>query len=73
MNAYVKTEKSEFVREPVSSAILNIDVPSYNKYKEERARILKMEHLAEDVKSLQKDMGDIKMLLQQLVNGISNG
>ena len=73
MNAYIKTENSEFAREPVSSAVLNIDIPSYKKYNEERKRILKMEHLAEDVKSLQNDMGDIKMLLQQLVNGKPNG
>lgn len=64
---------SEYTRDAVSSAILNTDTSAFNRYREERARILKMDHLAKNVSDLQKDMGDIKMLLQQLVNGKTNG
>jgi hypothetical protein len=66
-------EHSEYARHATSSAILNIDAASFNRYKDERAKILKMDQLAREVNTLQKDMGDIKMLLQQLVNGKTNG
>ena len=71
--SFEKTEYDEYVRHTGSSAILNIDVSSFNRYKEERARIYKLDNLAKDVQTLQQDLGDIKMLLQQLVNGKTNG
>jgi len=68
-----KNDYSEYERDPCSSAILNTDTAAFNRYKEERARLIKMELLARDVQSLQTDMSDIKTLLQQLVNGKTNG
>ncbi len=68
-----KKEQAGLFRQPGSSAVLNIDTASFNRYKEERSRIFKLDALANEVQSLQKDMGDIKMLLQQLVNGKTNG
>jgi hypothetical protein len=73
MNDLKKTDHSEYVRHTDSSAILNIDVNSFNRYREERSRILKMDQLAKEVQSMKDDMNDIKALLQQLVNGKTNG
>lgn len=64
-----KNDFSNLVRQQGTSAILNIDATGFNQYREERERILKTDQLARDVLHLQKDMSEIKMLLQQLVNG----
>lgn len=72
-NMHNSNDYSEYTRDAASSAILNTDTTAFNRYREERTRILKMDHLAKDVSDLQRDMGDIKMLLQQLVNGKTNG
>lgn len=73
MSSLKNNEYPEYARQAGSSAILNIDAASFKRYKEERTRILKLDHLTEDVSALQKDMQDIKTLLQQLVNGKTNG
>lgn len=73
MSSFKSTEQPEYVRQSGSSAVLNIDTASFNRYKEERSRIFKIDSLANEVQTLQRDMGDIKMLLQQLVNGKTNG
>ena len=59
----------KFVRQPDSKAVINIDTDEYNRYKAEREKILQLNQVSQEVQQLQKDMGDIKMLLQQLVNG----
>ena len=64
-----KTDSSNLVRQQGSSAILNTDVTGFIQYRQERERILKTDQLAQEVQCLQKDMSEIKMLLQQLVNG----
>lgn len=64
-----KNDYSNLVRQQGSSAILNTDVTGFNQYRQERERILKTDQLAQEVQILQKDMSEIKMLLQQLVNG----
>ena len=68
-----KTDHPSFIRNMDTSAILNIDTHGYKKYKDERARIIKLEQLSQSVETLQQDMSDIKTLLQQLVNGRTNG
>lgn len=73
MSSFKNTEQPKYARQSGSSAVLNIDTASFNRYKEERSRIFKIDALANEVQSLQRDMGDIKMLLQQLVNGKTNG
>lgn len=68
-----KTEHPEYAREKDSSAILNIDTPSFVRYKDERARIMRIDQLANEVQSIKNDMDDIKKLLQQLLDGKTNG
>ena len=68
MNA-IKKEYNNLVRQTGSNAIINIDTDEFNRYKAERERVLRLNQVSMDVEQLQKDMSDIKMLLQQLVNG----
>ena len=68
-----RTDDPVYGRNPDNAAILNIDNIGFKKYKEERARVLKLEHVSATVETLQRDMNDIKSLLQQLVNGKTNG
>jgi len=63
------SKNGKFVRQPDSKAVINIDTDEYNRYKAEREKILQLNQVSHEVQQLQKDMGDIKMLLQQLVNG----
>jgi len=63
------SKNSKFVRQPDGKAVINIDTDEYNRFKAERERILQINQVSHEVHQLQKDMGDIKMLLQQLVNG----
>lgn len=70
---WVKTEDPSFVRESATNAVINIDTTGYRRFKEERERVIKMQQLAQDVAGLQTDIGDIKQMLQQLINGKTNG
>lgn len=70
---WVKTEDPSFVRESSTNAVINIDTTGYRRFKEERERVIKMQQLAHDVVGLQNDIGDIKQMLQQLINGKTNG
>ena len=63
------SKNGKFVRQQDSKAVINIDTDEYNRYKAERERILQINQVSQEVQLLQKDMSDIKMLLQQLVNG----
>ena len=63
------SKNGKFVRQADSKAVINIDTDEYNRFKAERERILQINQVSHEVHQLQKDMGDIKMLLQQLVNG----
>lgn len=68
-----KTDHPAFGRDSRNTAILNIDTTGYKKFKEERSRIIKLEQVSRTVETLQRDMSEIKSLLQHLVNGRTNG
>jgi hypothetical protein len=69
----VPTEDRRYVKDLRSKAILNIDTASYESFKNERQRVLRQQQLEQQVSNLQQDMSDIKQLLQQLLNGRTNG
>ena len=73
MTTLQKTDDKSFVRNPDNAAILNTDTSGFKSYREDRARILKVQQLSNTVETLQQDMADIKSMLQQLVNGRTNG
>jgi len=72
-NFHVPTEDRRFVRDLRSNTILNIDTEGYEVFKQERSRLLRQQQLEKQVLSLQQDMSDIKQLLQQLINGKTDG
>jgi hypothetical protein len=72
-NFHVPTEDRRFVRDLRSNTILNIDTEGYEVFKQERSRLLRQQQLEKQVLSLQQDMSDIKQLLQQLINGRTDG
>jgi hypothetical protein len=69
----VPTEDVRFAKDLRSKAILNIDTAGYESFKIERQRVLRQQQLEQQVSNLQQDVGDIKQLLQQLINGRTNG
>ena len=72
MGLFIKTDDPQFAKDPASTAVLNTDVVGFNMFKQERDRILKLQQLSEDMICLQKEVCDIKQLLQQLINGRTN-
>lgn len=70
---FAKTEDPSFIKDRVTGAVINRDVKSFNKFKEERNRILEQQRLANEVNQLKSDVTEIKQLLLQLVNGKTNG
>lgn len=72
-NKYEKTNDVNFIRDINSMAVLNIDTVGYQRFEQERARILQLQRVTNDVAILHKDVNDIKQLLQQLIDGKLNG
>jgi uncharacterized protein YlbG (UPF0298 family) len=70
---FLKTQDSRFVRDRRSTAILNIDKQGYAHYLKEREKHLQLYKAVDQVQSLQQEMSDIKQMLQQLLNGKTNG
>lgn len=66
---FVKTEDKQFVRDQLNSAVLNIDSAAYRQFQQERDRALEMQRMSGEVQLLKNELGDIKQLLQHLVNG----
>lgn len=63
------TRYSKLVRHADSQAVINNDDVALDTYMRERAFILEQQELAKKVHDLHDDISNIKMLLQQLVNG----
>ena len=57
----------DLVRRRDSKAVINRDVSSLNKYRQERDRMLKLQRVAEDTDKLKEDVADIKSMLRQLL------
>ena len=57
----------DLVRQVESNAILNVDVDSLNKYKEERARQMKIANVIKENEELKADVAEIKSMLRQLL------
>ena len=72
-SVFVRTEDKSFVKDMRSGAVLNIDTDGYQAFKRERERLLRQQELEEQVSDLHRDISDIKQLLQQLINGKTNG
>jgi len=72
-NNLLKTDDYRYVRDSRSTAILNIDKQGYAQYLKEREKHLQLYRAVDQVQGLQREMSDIKQMLQQLLNGKTNG
>ena len=73
MKEMVKTNDPLLVRDKDTNAIINIDNIGFETYMKERERILRLDAVSVEVTSLKQDMTQIKQMLQQLLNGKTNG
>tara|TARA_B100001113_G_scaffold175422_1_gene143722 strand:- start:121 stop:348 length:228 start_codon:yes stop_codon:yes gene_type:complete len=74
MSEYIKVkDHSNLVRDPQTDQIINTDHSEYNQYMARRSarRKAKEKNLSveQDLASLKAEMGEIKSLLKELVNG----
>jgi hypothetical protein len=61
-----------YARDKNSYALLNIDAEAFNEYKRQRESLMKFNSIQQEVTELKNDMGEIKSLLNKILNGISN-
>ena len=65
---YLKViDHPELVRDNKSKAILNNDLDSLNKYREERTFKMKLQNVISDNEKIKSDITEIKNLLEQLL------
>ena len=64
---FLETKENKIFRDVKSMALVNTDMASLNKYKEEKRRQNQMKNVIDDVENLKNDITDIKQLLQRLV------
>lgn len=59
---------SQYEKDSFSKAVVNVDKKSLDGYKLQRQKLMKTFALEDDVKQLKEDLGEIKMMLSQLIN-----
>ena len=68
----IKTNDPNFMRDENNAALINTNKIAYDLYKQQRNNALSNQALKAEVDSLQHDLSDIKQLLGQLVQNVSN-
>jgi hypothetical protein len=68
-----QTNDKRYVKDGVSTAVLNIDEEGFKSFKLERDRILQQQKTQQEVADMKQEMSEIKQLLKQLINGNTNG
>jgi len=68
-----QTNDKRYVKDGVSTAILNIDEEGFKSFKLERDRILQQQKTQQEVADMKQEISEIKQLLKQLINGNTNG
>ena len=73
MDYYKVKDHSDLVRDPKSGSIINVNSMDYQKYisnREVRTEdSQKVENVEQDLANLKSEIGEIKSLLKELVNG----
>ena len=68
MENYIKVkDHPNLVRDSKSNAILNVDIESLNKYKQERDYLLKIKNVVKEHEQMKNDISDIKSMLLKLM------
>lgn len=74
MQKYVKLDSDpEFFRDTESGAIINTNDSYYNQILAQRNQSKKTAEVCEKMKSLEGELSEIKMMLQQILNGRKDG
>ena len=68
----IKTNDPNFMRDENNAALINTNKIAYDLYKQQRNNALSNQALKAEVDSLKQDLSDIKQLLGQLVQNVSN-
>ena len=68
-----QTNDKRYVKDGVSTAVLNIDEEGFKSFKLERDRILQQQKTQQEVADMKQEISEIKQLLKQLINGNTNG
>lgn len=70
---YLKTEDPNLVRDMSSGAIINMDDGYYKHIVAQRAQNKQMQQQCEEMQALKNELSDIKLMLQQVLNGRKDG
>jgi len=60
--------KPQFQKDSESRAIINVDKNALNAYKAQRKNIKKALSVNEEIEDLRKQIGELKVMLSQLIN-----
>jgi len=64
---YIKTDVEGLVKDPISGAVLNVDVSKLSAYKKQKQLALKASAANDRLDKVENDINDIKQMLQQLL------
>lgn len=68
---HVKTDDQNYIRDTNTGALINIDNTGYAKVMHQINELKRVNSLENKVNSMEKDIGDIKMLLQNILSKVS--
>lgn len=63
----IKTEKEDFLRDHINSALINTNVSAYKQYVQQRESQKKVVGIEQEVDALKRDVSDIKDMLMILI------
>ena len=74
MQKYIKIDSDpEFIRDTESGAIINTNDSYYKQILAQRSNSKKTAEVCEKMNSLESELSEIKMMLQQILNGRRDG
>lgn len=62
-----------YARDPVSKAVINIEDGHYKAIVARRQEKIKNSQLEQEINIIRSELNDIKLLLQEVINGKNNG
>lgn len=68
---HVKTDDQNYIRDTNTGALINTDNTGYAKVMHQINELKRVNSLENKVNSMEKDIGDIKMLLQNILSKVS--
>lgn len=66
-----KTTDANFMRDDVSTSLINTNVTAYKSFKQQRQQNVELDNMKADVQSLHNELSSIKQLLGQLLKNVN--